>query len=346
MTHSNKLFFTYSNEYLHKYIPLQRDMSKNTEKTYTDAMSLFRKYALEKHGLGVDKLTFEHLDFDFIIGFTLWLKTPKNGKKGDLATTCNLRTSVIRSYVKFAMRKDAGLATIWLLLKGIPPVKTEKIAKDILSEKALSSIFKQAAQNTRLGLRNITLIILLYDSACRISEILNLRKSDIKLDGPHSHILVTGKGRKERYIPLMDRTVAYLKKYISIFHDDLKYDTPLLFYTVIKGTIGPLSQDCVAKFLRKIADEARSVCPKIPQKIHSHIFRRTRATQLYQRGYDIYIIARFLGHEQIETTKEYLNPSMDQFREALESTCAKNEAGTIRALEGYEERRAKLCGIK
>lgn len=346
MTHSKNLFFTYANEYLHKHIPLQRNMSKNTEKTYADAMSLFRRYALDVHGLGVDKLTFEHLDFDFMTGFTLWLKSSKNGKKGDSATTCNLRSSVIRSYVKFAMGKDVGLATIWLSLKGVPPVKTEKAAKDILSEKAMNTLLRQPVQHTKIGLRDMTLIILMYDSACRISEILNLRKSDIKLDGPYPQIVVIGKGRKERCLPLMDRTVAYLKKYMSVFHDDSKYDMPFLFYTVIKGTVGPLSQDCIAKILKKYANEARVACSEMPKKIHSHMFRRTRATHLYQHGHDIYTIARFLGHEQIETTKEYLNPSMEQLREALESTCTKNESGTIPTPEGYEARRARLCGIR
>jgi len=321
-------------------------MSKNTEKTYADAMSLFRRYALDVRGLGVDKLKFEHLDFDFMTGFTLWLKSPKNGKKGDSATTCNLRSSVIRSYVKFAMGKDVGLATIWLSLKGVPPVKTEKAAKDILSEKALNTLLRQPVQHTKIGLRDMTLIILMYDSACRISEILNLRKSDIKLDGPYPQIFVIGKGRKERCLPLMARTVAYLKKYMSVFHDDSKYDMPFLFYTVIKGTVGPLSQDCIAKILKKYANEARVACSEMPKKIHSHMFRRTRATHLYQHGHDIYTIARFLGHEQIETTKEYLNPSMEQLREALESTCTKNESGTIPTPEGYEARRARLCGIR
>ena len=321
-------------------------MSKNTEKTYTDAMSLFRRYALENHGLGVDKLTFDHLDFDFITGFTLWLKASKTRRHGDSAATCNLRTSVIRSYVKFVMAKDVGLATIWISLKGIPPIKTEKIVKDILSEKAMNAILEQPAQNTRLGLRDITLMVLMYDSACRISEILNLRKCDIKLDCQYPNILVIGKGRKERCLPLMDRTVTYLKKYISVFQDNYKYDTPFLFYTVIKGTAGPISQDCVAKILKKYADRARVICPEIPKKVHAHMLRRTRATHLYQCGHDIYTIARFLGHEQIETTKEYLNPSMEQLRKALESTCIKNESGTIHAPEGYEERRARLCGIR
>lgn len=346
MTHNKNHFFTYANEYLHKYIPLQRDMSKNTEKTYADAMSLFRRYALDVHSLGVDKLTFEHLDFDFMTGFSSWLKAPKNGEKGDSATTCNLRTSAIRSYVKFAMGKDVGLATIWLSLKGVPPVKTEKAVKDILSEAAMNTLLKQPAQSTKTGLRDMTLMVLMYDSACRISEVLNLRRSDVKLDGSHPHIFVMGKGRKERCLPLMDRTVTYLKKYISVFHNDSKCDMPFLFYTVIKGTAGSLSQDCIAKILKKYAERARVSCPEIPNKIHSHIFRRTRATHLYQHGHDIFTIARFLGHEQIETTKEYICPSMEQLREALESTCIKNESGAISTPDGYEARRARLCGIR
>jgi site-specific recombinase XerD len=346
MRNDKALFFIYANEYLHKYIPLQRDMSKNTEKTYTDAMSLFRRYALDIHGLGVDKLTFERVGFDFMTGFTDWLKSPNNGKKGDSGATCNLRVSVIRSYVKFAMGKDAGLSSVWLALKGFPPVKTAKTVKDILNEQGLNALLCQPAGNTRIGLRDMTLMVLMYDSACRVSELLNLRKSDIMPDGPYPHVFVVGKGRKERCLPLMDRTIAYLKKYMSIFHNCPKTGTSFLFYTVIKGVAGPLSQDCLAKMLEKYAARARVACPEFPRRIHPHMFRRTRATHLYQQGYDIYTIARLLGHEQIETTKEYLNPSMEQLREAVENTCAKNEHGYAPSPEGYEAKRAILCGIR
>jgi len=346
MKNDKTLFFTYSNEYLHKYIPQQREMSGNTEKTYTDAMSLFRRYALESHGLGVDKLLFEHLDFDFMTGFASWLKMPRNGRNGASAATCNLRASVIRAYVKFAMGKDAGLASIWIVLKSIPPLKTEKKSKAALSEETLGAILEQPQQTTELGLRNMTLMVLLYDSACRISEIINLKKSDIKFDDINSYIIVNGKGRKERCIPLMDRTVEYLKEYMSVFHDGGNQETPFLFYTVIKGVAGPLSQDCVSKSLKKAANDARAVCPEVPAKIHAHLLRRTRATHLYQRGHDIYTLARLLGHEQIETTKLYMSPSMKQLREALEDTALKNESGDTLKPEGYEERRARLCGIR
>lgn len=346
MTINRNLFFTYANEYLHKYIPLQREMSGNTEKAYADALSLFRRYALEAHDLGVDKLTFDHLNFDFMTGFTLWLKSPMNSNQGVSATTCNLRVSAIRSYVKYAMGKDVGLTAIWVSLKGLPPVKVEKAVKDIFSESAMNALLRQPLQNTKLGLRDITLMVLMYDSACRVSEVLNLKMDDVRLGGPHPQIFVVGKGRKERCLPLMDRTVAYLKKYISVFHDSSGTGTQLLFYTVSKGSVGPLSQDCVAKIIKKHACAARYTCPEMPEKVHAHMFRRTRATHLYQHGHDIYTIARFLGHEQIETTKEYLSPSMEQLRNALESACVKDESGSVPTPEGYEERRAKLCGIR
>jgi site-specific recombinase XerD len=346
MGNDKALFFAYANEYLHKYIPLQRGMSRNTEKTCTDAMSLFRKYALEAHKLGVGKLTFERVDFDLVTGFTDWLRAADNGRKGDSGATCNLRVSAIRSYVKFAMGKDAGLSSVWLALKGVPPVKTAKAAKYILSEQGLGALLRQPAMNTRAGLRDMTLMVLMYDSACRISELLSLRKSDIVPDGQYPHMVVLGKGRKERRLPLMDRTIAYLKEYMSVFHSRPETDPALLFYAVAKGAAGPLSQDCVAKMLEKYAARARAACPEFPARIHSHIFRRSRATHLYQQGYDIYTIARFLGHEQVETTKEYLSPSMEQLREALENTCAKNEFGDLPSPEGYEAKRARLCGIR
>lgn len=321
-------------------------MSGNTEKAYTDALSLFRRYALETHGLGVDKLSFDHLDFDFMTGFIQWLKSPTNGSRRASATTCNLRVSAIRSYVKYAVGKDIGLSAIWISLKGLPPVRVEKAVKEILSENAMSALFMQPIQNKKLGLRDMTLMVLMYDSACRVSEILNLKMDDIRLSGPHPQMFVVGKGRKERCLPLMDRTMAYLKKYISVFHDSSKPSTQLLFYTVCKGFTGPLSQDCVAKIIKKHASSARNTCLEMPEKVHAHMFRRTRATHLYQHGHDIYTIARFLGHEQIETTKEYLSPSMEQLRSALESTYVNDATRTIPVPEGYEERRAKLCGIR
>jgi site-specific recombinase XerD len=307
---------------------------------------LFRRYALERHRLGIDKLRFDHIDFNFITGFTDWLKNQRTSRETASAITCNLRVSAIRAYVKFAMGKDVALATLWVNLKGIPPLKTTKAIKEILSEEALGKMIGQQPQNTKIGLRNATLMVLMYDSACRVSEILSLKMGNIKLDASQPFMFVEGKGRKERYIPLMDRTVQYLKKYLLVFHSDLSDDAQYLFYSVIKGISGSLSQDCISKIIKKCADSVRENCHDIPDNVYAHMFRRTRATHLYQQGHDIYMISRLLGHEQLETTKEYLSPSMEQMRAALESSMTMNDHNTAEFSEEYEERRARLCGLR
>ena len=344
---TSALFFQYSNEFLHQYIPLQRGMSPNTEKAYCDGLTLFHRYALEVHGLGVDKLTFEQIDFVFMNGFIDWLDKPRNGReKGDNATTKNHRITAVRSYAKFAMRKDIAVSSVWISMKQIAPVKGKKADRPAMSENAIATMLRQPSTETKKGIRDLPLMIVLYDSAGRISEVLGLKKEDIRLEGEHPQIFIRGKGRKERPIPLMPRTVNHLKAYLAVYHDDDKVQSPYLFYSVIKGVAGQLSQDCVSKMLKKYAVTARLECTEMPDNIYCHMFRRTRATHMYQQGEDIYLISSFLGHEQIETTKQYAKPSMQQIRAALEASSPKDKSGKLIVPKKYEERRASLCGLR
>lgn len=341
------LFFQYSNEFLHRYIPLQRGMSPNTEKAYCDGLTLFHRYALEVHGLGADKLTFEQINFVFMNGFIDWLDRPRNGrKKGDNATTKNHRITAVRSYAKFAMSKDISVSSAWISMKNIAPVKGEKADRPAMSENAIATMLRQPSTETKRGIRDLCLMIVLYDSAGRISEVLGLKKEDIRLEGEHPQIFIRGKGRKERPIPLMPRTVKHLKAYLAVYHDDNKVQPPYLFYSVIKGVAGQLSQDCVSKMLKKYEVTARLECSEMPDNIYCHMFRRTRATHMYQQGADIYLISSFLGHEQIETTKQYTKPSMQQIKAALEASSPKDESGKPIVPEKYEERLARLCGLR
>ncbi len=338
-------FFQYSYDYLHKYLS-GKGMSEHTKRSYADALTLFRRYAFEKHSLGVDDLQFEHMTFDFLVGFMHWLK--ENNGKNRSASTINHRISSVKNYIKFAMSKDVSVASIWLSLAAVPRFKEVKFQKEIFSEETLAAILESPNRKTRKGIRDLNLLILLYDTACRVDEILSLNKYDIRLSGQHPQILVKGKGRKERAIPLMERTVEHLKRYIKLFHSHSSPDTDLLFYTVIKNQTGKISQDTVSRLIHEYSTIAAQTCQDMPKNVYSHMFRRTRATHLYQKGYDIYLISRFLGHESIETTKEYLAPSMEQLKEMIEKgipekiAVHKEDSSYI----DYERRRAQLCGIR
>ena len=189
-------------------------------------------------------------------------------------------------------------------------------------------------------------MILLYDSAARIDEILSLKKYDICLDSEAPSIHVIGKGQKERVIALTERSCRHLQQYLSVYHSKDSPNTDFLFYTVIKGNAAKMSAANVERFLKKYAQQVRDIYPNIPDCVHPHMFRRTRATGLYRDGVDLAIVSRFLGHAQLETTRIYATPSVDMMRKAIENIPANpaNERPIWSA--DADETMAKLCGLR
>lgn len=94
-------------------------------------------------------------------------------------------------------------------------------------------------------------MILLYDSAARIQEILDLKLQDLHINDNERYVVLTGKGGKTRLVPLMQKTVDHLNKYIELFHNGSS-DTVFLFYVTRKGVQNQMSQDNVSKFIKKI----------------------------------------------------------------------------------------------
>ena len=158
-------------------------------------------------------------------------------------------------------------------------------------------------------------------------------------------VFIQGKGNKERTVQLTDKAVDHLKEYLRIYHrgSDKK---AFLFSTTIKGETGRMSVGNVQRIIKKYAAQVRETGIDIPDSVHCHMFRRTRATNLYQNGVSIELVSTVLGHARTETTRSYYaKPSVEQLREALDSvpTPADDEAPLW---EGSEEEMARLCGLR
>ena len=194
--------------------------------------------------------------------------------------------------------------------------------------------------------RDRTILILLYDSAARLDEILSLRKADLFLSTGSPCIRVVGKGQKERVIGLTERTSTHLKQYLSVFHTKDTEATDLLFYTTIRGETGKMSEANVERLLKKYAAQVRETYPDIPERVHPHMLRRTRATGLYRDGVDLSIISRFLGHAQLETTRIYATPSVEMMRRAIaKMPMAALDEDPIWDADA-DAMMAKLCGLR
>lgn len=214
---------------------------------------------------------------------------------------------------------------------------------------ALKILLEQPA-NTKRGMRDRFFMILLYDTGARIQEILDLKLKDIHLNDQTPCLYLTGKGNKTRAVPLMDKTVAHLNKYLKLFHSDsFPKNDQYLFYTLIKGQIGQMSDDNVSCFLKRYAASARQVCSEVPLRMHAHLFRHTRAMHLYQAGIPLSYIKDFLGHVSVNTTDIYASADTSMMKAALEDIGKKDiERGSKEEpiWQDNEEMILKLCGLK
>ena len=335
------LFFSMTLEYLETYMPKQLGRSPQTIKAHRDTLTVFRRFLLEEKKTSLRHFAFKECTPPLIQDFIIHMKSA-----GNSAGTCNRRLSALRAYLWFASDRDVALQSTALRIAKIPLCKEEQREKMVLSPDAMSCMLRQPA-NTKTGLRDRVIMILLYDSAIRLDELLSLKTQDAVLDRKEPYIRVFGKGSKERIVTITDMTAAHLSEYLRVYHERTPDRQALLFYTRIKEQTGKMSEGNVERFINQYAAQASLECSDIPQKVHPHMFRRSRATQLYQSGVELALITRILGHSSIETTKIYATPSMEMLRAAMESIETPEQSSEKPLWKSCsEDTLAKLCGLR
>ena len=334
-------FFSMTLEFLETYLPRQLGRSPKTIKSYKDSLTIFRRYLFEKLKISISNFKFNDCNQKCIQDFIIHLK-----ENGNSPGTCNQRLTAIKTYIWFAADRDIAIQSIALSITRVPQCKVPKKEKEILSQEALATILQQPP-NTKMGLRDRIIMILLYDSAIRLNELLSFTIKDLSINTDNPYIRISGKGNKERIVAINIRTAEHLKQYLSVYHRSDLNPKKYVFYTEIKGVTEKMSSGNVERFISQYADSARNQCDQIPLKVYPHMFRRTRATNLYQNGVELELVSRILGHSSTETTKVYATPSLEMLRKAIESVETPEQANEKPLWTGCnEEELAKLCGLR
>jgi len=335
----NDLFFSKTWKFLNEYLVNQAGRSPYTAESYRDPLTVFKNYLVDCLGKSISTFLFSDCTKECIYSFREYLL--KNGIK---PSSINVRVAAIHAYLCYSADLDISIQSIALAIGQISPFKTIKKESPLLSEEGLAALLN-APPKTKRGVRDKVLLILLYDTAVRVSELLNVRIGDIFWETAYPSLFITGKGNRERRIQLTEESIPHLKEYIRLYHSASNKDA-YLFSTKIKGMTGPMSVSNVQRIVKKYAAQVRTNGIVLPDSVYCHMFRRTRATNLYQDGVAIELVSTVLGHSKTETTmKYYAKPSVKQLRKAMESvpTPIKDEEPLW---IGNEAEMARLCGLR
>ena len=279
----NKDFPYYLSNFLQEYLNIERNFSNNTIISYKKAFQLLVEYLIKKKSFKLKDVTFANVTREIIIDFLDYLEIEKNNS----IRTRNQRLAAIKSFYQYcAIDEIDNIDNIKKILSIHSKKETKKIV-DFLTEEEVKIIFDNIDVSLKKGKRNLTLLVLLYDTAARASEIINLKVNDIHLE--EKYIALEGKGKKMRIVPIMEQTKILLISYLNSF--DIKS--------------GYLFQNKNNKMNERFIRDVINACNILEKKISPHTFRHTRAVHLLDKGVNIVYIQELLGHSSINTTMEY-----------------------------------------
>ena len=173
-------------------------------------------------------------------------------------------------------------------------------------------------ERTKIGIRDRFVMLFLFSTGARLNEMLPVKVKDVVTGGKYPYIRLVGKGDKPRIVPVPDTAfMDNYEYYRQLFHSDNNPEA-YLFYTVLRGVKGKMSEDNVQRILKKHGDAARKHNNSLPS-VHPHLFRHSYGAQLYRLGLSLPEIAKLLGHVDISTTEVYAETDVDMAAEALQN---------------------------
>lgn len=295
--------------YFCQYLIGQRNLSPQTIKSYRDTFKLLLRFLEQHRRTKTSSLCVGDLDAPRILAFLADLER----SRGNSPRTRNARLAAIRSFIRHASSAEPLLLTIAQRLLAIPVKRFEHVDVGYLTREQMQHLLDAPDASTKAGLRDRVLLMLMYNTGARVSEIAALRVSDLRLESGGS-VHIRGKGRKQRSVPLWPQTVRLLRQWLK--HTDASSDKPLL----PNSHGGFMTRAGVAQRLVRAAVIATTWDPSLRRcRISPHTIRHTTAMHLLQSGVDLSVIAMWLGHESIQTTHQYLQADLDTKKKALAS---------------------------
>lgn len=296
--------------FLAEYLPRQRNASAETVHAYRDVLKLFLLFAANEKKRAVVHLTLADLGRATVLSFLEWIERERN----NCASTRNHRLAAIRSFFRCVAQSTPEAVEQCRQIMAIPQKRTEHRSIDYLTLDEMASILNHIPPKSVEDQRDDALLRFLYNSGARVQEAVTVMACDLRLDPP-AHVLLHGKGRKERLCPLWPDTAVRLRLLLS--KRCIGLDEKAYVFTNRKGE--RLTRFGVRYILAKYVRCATEDRPDLVQKkVHPHCIRHTTALHLLQSGVDLNTVRCWLGHASVATTNKYVEIDLEMKRRAIE----------------------------
>jgi site-specific recombinase XerD len=291
--------------FLLEYLIGERNFSPNTQASYRDALSLLLPFAARDINTPIDQLLIEDLSTDLLRRFLEYIE----GKRNCSVSTRNQRLAAIHALSRFiGARSPEHLA--WCTgLATIPSKRGTKGTLPYLEKIEMDALLTSPDRKSRLGARDYSVLLFLYNSGARADEAAKLTIADLDL-GTSPAVRILGKGNKVRLCPLWKSTAEVLKDMLAgrggqdrVFHNR-------------RGM--PMTRFGIFSLVERAAEVAVQRVPSLASKrVSPHVIRHTTAVHLLRAGVDINTIRAWLGHVSLDTTNIYAEVDFEMKAKAL-----------------------------
>lgn len=301
----------YITSFFTNYLDKEAGLSTNTIKSYRDAFILFFKY-IDETGIGkLNKLKLDVLTIDNVNGFLDWLEE----SRGCSINSRNQRLAALKSFCNYVIRKNPEEISICQAILNIRSKKSPQKSIEYLKTDAVAHLLEMPDKNTKQGIRDLAMLSLMYESGCRVQELIDLKLGEISFRTPNT-VSLMGKGNKARIIPISSRVANIINIYLKMSG---RYN--IKEYLFVNKNDKPLSRSGLNYVLNKYGQMARTTKPELySTKLHPHLLRHSKAMHMLENGVNLIYIRDFLGHSSVTTTEIYAKCNPEIKRKYIEQT--------------------------
>jgi site-specific recombinase XerD len=295
--------------FLREYMPRQRGYSPQTCDTYAIGLKLLLEYAARRTGARPSRLFIEQLDAPLIVDFLAHIEREReNG-----AATRNLRLAAIRAFMRYVEHQEPSALAQIAQIEAIPVKRHDQKLIRHLTMEEVRAILNAPDLGKRLGVRDRAMLHLCFAGGLRVSELVGVLLENVSL-GQTPSVMVKGKGRRERRLPLWKETARDLRAWLAVRGPA---PAPELFVNAEGAAMTRAGFEYV---LDKHVRAATKTCASLDGRaVSPHQLRHSCAVIMLQATHDIRKVALWLGHADVRTTEIYLRMDPSEKLEAVEA---------------------------